>query len=494
MATIKTDFVGAAYQHRSKSVDCQECVNLYPEIEQGNSKSIAALIGTPGLILSFTVPNNAACRGLYSSSLGRKFSINGNKLYEKTSATVPIVRGSLITYDGMCTFADDGYHLIIADGTYGYQLNLTTNAFSQITDSGFIGGSHVIFVDQTFIMNRHDTGQFAWASERTYLTDNLVWDVLDYATAESFPDNLKAILKNNNEIWLYGDKSVEVWYDAGGATGYSFQRIRSAVLNFGVASTFGCATNGQQMFWLGSNNQGQGIVFKSVGYQAQRISTHAIEYIIGQFSRIDNMVSFCYQQEGHEFFIMHFPNGDRSLCYDNTTGLWHERTSYDTTNNVTKVHRGIAHALWDSVNMVGDYENGKIYELDLDIYSDNTAPIRRVRVTPHIHKDGKMIFYQRFELDMEKGVGIDGDTGTTGTPQGVKPRAMLSWSDDGGFTWSKEYWTDMGAMGEYGKQIVWNGLGCSRDRVFKVVISDPVKCVFTGAIMDIEVERGQCRN
>ena len=489
MATIKTDFIGGAYQHRSLIVDGQECVNLYPEIEQGNSKSVAALIGTPGLELWATATNNAGCRGLYSSSLGRRFSVNGSAFYEYNSAGLVTVRGALATASGMCTFADDGYHLIIADGDYGYELNLTTNVFTQITD-GDVGGSHVVFLDGFFIMTMKDTGKCIPTEVRAGPVADLVWDAGEEFSAESFPDNLKAALKTNNEIWLFGDKSIEVWYNTGDSTS-QFQRIRSAVLNVGLAATYACSTNGQNMFWLGSNDQGQGVVFKSNGYQAQRISTHTIEYIIGKMSRIDNAVSYCYQQEGHEFFLIHFLNANKSLCYDGATGLWHERTSYDETANVAKVHMGIAYAMWGGTSYVGDYENGKIYKLDLSVYSDSGAPIQRIRSTPHIHKNGKNIFFQRFEIDMEKGVGLDGDTGVAATrPQGVAPRAMLTWSDDGGHTWSNEYWVDIGAMGQYKTRVAWNRLGCSRDRIFRVVISDPVKVVLVGATMDVEIERG----
>jgi hypothetical protein len=63
---------------------------------------------------------------------------------------------------------------------------------------------------------------------------------------------------------------------------------------------------------------------------------------------------------------------------------------------------------------------------------------------------------------------------------------MLRWSDDGGKTWSSEHWRDMGAIGEYARRVIWRRLGQSFNRVYEVVISDPVKRVIIDAWADVE--------
>jgi hypothetical protein len=394
----------------------------------------------------------------------------------------------------MCTIADDGIHLVIADGQSGYEFNLNTNTFKMIDDDEFVGGSHVILMDNYFIMNQKDSGFFCHTNVRIDPNKELVWDASNIFNAENCPDNIMALSKINNELWIFGNKTIEIWYVTGDSDN-EFQRIKSAVLNIGTEAKYSVATNGQTLYWLGSNEQGHGTIFRSNGYQAQPISNHAIEYIIGQLARLDDTVGYCYQQEGHEFYLFSFPSSGKTLCYDATTGLWHERQSFNETSNTSGIHRGISHAMWNGLNYVGDYENGNIYQLDLNTYTDNGTLIQRIRTTPHIHQDRKNIFYNKFEIDMEKAVGIDGQTilpsGLTGnTPQGADPQVILTWSDDGGFTWSKEYWTTIGAIGNYLTRIQWHGLGCSRDRIFRVKITDPVKVVFIGATMDAAIEKG----
>ena len=82
------------------------------------------------------------------------------------------------------------------------------------------------------------------------------------------------------------------------------------------------------------------------------------------------------------------------------------------------------------------------------------------------------------------GPDIDGaDIVTESFPAtpGYDPQVMLRWSDDGGHTWSSERWTSMGKIGEFGYRTFWRRLGSSRDRVYEVSGTDPVKIAIMGA-------------
>lgn len=66
------------------------------------------------------------------------------------------------------------------------------------------------------------------------------------------------------------------------------------------------------------------------------------------------------------------------------------------------------------------------------------------------------------------------------------PDASLSWSDDGGQTFSSSYARGMGNSGSYKNLLRWNRLGKSRERVFKLTITDPVKRIILGASAQVE--------
>jgi hypothetical protein len=84
------------------------------------------------------------------------------------------------------------------------------------------------------------------------------------------------------------------------------------------------------------------------------------------------------------------------------------------------------------------------------------------------------------QLDCESGVGLNGSSSV----QGSDPQIIMRWSDDGGHTWSNERWASMGAIGEYGKRVLWRRLGMTqkiRDRVYEVSGTDPVPVYIVGA-------------
>ena len=73
---------------------------------------------------------------------------------------------------------------------------------------------------------------------------------------------------------------------------------------------------------------------------------------------------------------------------------------------------------------------------------------------------------------------------TTNKPYWLNSQAALSWSDDGGHTWSNDYLASVGAIGQYKTRLIWRRLGYSRDRVFRIAMSEPTKKVLIGAVVE----------
>lgn len=305
-----------------------------------------------------------------------------------------------------------------------------------------------------------------------------------FISAEGSPDHIEAIETIGNELWIIGSQTSEVFYDNGASIG-DFQRIHGAFMNIGTSAKYSVKNNGSTLFWLGSNAQGRGQVWMAKGYQPTKISTNSIDYMIEVIPKIDDAVGFCYTQNGHEFYMLSFPSGDITLCFDIATQEWHQRSYYNAVKGKHERHKVQVGCYFNGKNYVGDYDSGNICEFDLETYTDNGDIIRRVRTGPHIHSDRKRLFFKEFEIDIERGIGLDGIT------QGDSPKGFLTWSDDGGKSWSNEYWGSFGKIGEYVVRMHWHRLGMSRDRMFRFVVSDPVKCVLIDARGDISArERG----
>lgn len=469
-------FIGPSYTHQSLNVDCQRCVNLFPEMNPtGVSKEgeVASLVPTPGLRLLLTLTSGPV-RALHRASNDQVFAVAANKLYRISSTWVATELGTLNTTSGPVSVADNGTHVVIVDGTNAYVWNIDTSSYSTITDPDFEVADQVKFLDGYFIFNR--TGTQQWVITGLYDT---AFDALDFTSSEGSPDNLVGIEVANRNLYTFGAQSIEVFYNSGDAD-FPFARIQGAVIDIGCAAAFSIAKTQNTIYWIGGDDSSFGAVYRMSGYQAERVSTPAIESVIRGIALSDlaDSRAWVYQQGGHVFYCLNLPGIDSTWVFDASTNLWHERTY----NNLwgEERHRAECHTVAHGLNVVGDYENGKLYALDPDVYTDNGAAIRRMRTAPHVSSGLKRLFHHSLQLDIETGVGL------TGTGSGSDPKAMLQWSDDGGHSWSNEYWQDIGKLGVRRGRVLWRRLGSSRDRVYRVVISDPVKVVLIGAELSAE--------
>jgi hypothetical protein len=185
------------------------------------------------------------------------------------------------------------------------------------------------------------------------------------------------------------------------------------------------------------------------------------------------------QITGHEWYIVTFPQANLTWVYDSTTKLWFKWMSLDPLN-IFQRNRGNCATFFNTYNLVGDYQNGNIYIVDTETYTEAGNPIRRLRRTPHIVSDFQRQYFEELQIQFQPGVGLS-------TGQGQDPQAMLRWSNDGGSTWSNEHWTSIGKIGKYQNRAIWRRLGMARDRVWEVSTSDPVKSAIVSANLKASV-------
>ena len=459
---MKIPFVGMSYQSRVKALSCQECLNFYIEPNESGQGEPAALVGTPGTRLLCTLPGSGGIRGLISTSTSQAVVVQDDTVYRlKNDWTYTTCTGTMLTSSGVVSMADDGYVCVIVDGSFGYVLDLTTNVLTQITDEAFYGADKVAYLDGYFVFNKPQTQQF-------YITQlgTTSFDALDFASAEGAPDKLVSLIVDHRELWLFGETTTEVWANTGNAD-FPIERISGAFMEHGCTAKNSVAKLDNTVFWLGQDSNGNGTIWRANGYTPQRVSTHAVEYAIRSYDRQDDAVAYTYQQDGHAFYVITFPTASKTWVYDAATTAWHERAYLNPATGQLEQHRSIGHIFFGYTNVVGDYENGNIYALDPDYYSDNGDPILSRRAASTLTADSKRQFFSSLQIEMDEGVGLI-------SGQGSDPQVCLDWSDDNGNTWSNQHWTELGAMGEYQTRVMWDRLGSARDRTFRISITDPV--------------------
>jgi hypothetical protein len=434
----------------------------------------------------------------------------------QTIQGVGVTLGTIITALGTGTGGTGTYTLSVAS-TVGTGVTMYGLNFSVLpsTDGAFSGANTVDIIDNYIVYNNPTTQQ--WGS-----TDLLspISPSTSYSLKDGAPDDLVALIVDHREVYLMGEISSEVWTDVG-AVPFPFQRIPGTSTQHGIAAPFSISRLGNSFAYVSRNNRGQAQIMQMQGYIPQRISTHAVENSLAN-KYVGDAVSWTYQLEGHEVFVVSFPSLELTWAYDITTQMWH-KWLYWTESNYQR-HRGNCSALFQGLVIIGDYENGKLYELDKTNYTDDGQTIRRMRRAPHLVTEFQRQYFDELQLQFQPGVGTTGlsgpvistgtntiylsETYTIGASQtltlealktyilGSKPvvveeittfpQAMLRWSNDGGSTWSNEHWTGIGQMGKYKNRAIWRRLGMARDRVFEVVVTDPVNMVIISANLKMQ--------
>ena len=499
---MKTPILGSTYVARSVNAADSRMVNMFPEIIPEGGKEPAFLNRAPGLKFQVSV-GDGPIRGLWV--LGTNlYVVSRDKLYKVSPDYTVTTIGTVAGASGPVSMADNGIQLFVACNGPSYIYNSQTNVFAEITDSDFRGAVTVAYLDGYFVFNEPNS-QKIWV---TALLDGTSVDPLDFASAEGSPDGVVGVIADHREIWVFGTNSVEVWYNSGNAD-FPLSRIQGAFNELGCVAPYSIAKMDNGLFWLGQDARGQGIVYRANGYTGQRISTHAVEWQIQQYTNMSDAIGYTYQQDGHSFYVLIFPNANTTWVYDVATQAWHERAGFE--NGQFTRHRSNCQAFFQGSVLVGDYQNANIYAFDLDDYSDNGSIqkwLRSWRALPTGQNNLKRTAQHSLQLDLETGVGLNGllqtdiDYLVTEDNQylitedgeyivsdliftrGSDPQVMLRWSDDGGHTWSNEHWVSIGKIGEFYRRAIWRRLGMTmkiRDRVYEVSGTDPVKIAIVGA-------------
>lgn len=470
--TTEIQFGVNSYQALSGIMSSERLVNLYAEIAPPQSPFRGMLVGTPGLK---EWKDLGQFEPIYGSIVLGNFMyvVCGLNVYKISKTKTTTLIGTLGgTPDRVMMTNNRTQITILTSNGDSYYYDTGTDTFAKITDADYQSASSVTTLNGYTIFSVLESDQFFISA----LNDTTSYSALDFATAESLPDNLVRVFAINNELWLFGDTTIEIWGNTGNAT-FPFERIRGTYIEVGTQAKYSVVNDQEGIFWLGDDNS----IYQGIGYQAKRISTNPIEYAIDGYSTKSDAFASFYIQEGHRFYCLTFPSVDKTWCYDTTTGLWHERSSRNPTTLETE--RWLINSLsyFAGLNLVGDKNTGKIYELDLDTYTEDGTEIIAEVITATVFKGFARMHSNRLTLIMDTGVGIDG------SGQGDDPQIMLQTSSDGGKTYSEEMWQPIGPIGTYETEVSWLKVGYGRSLISKIRISDPVRRRFVAALLDQEV-------
>jgi len=450
--------VGSTTQDgRSKALNAERIINMYAESGGPDSRSQLVLRSCPGLG-TFTTLGAGPIRGMHDMA-GVLFIVTGNDLYSVDSAGAGTLRGSAgtITGTGAVQMGSNlnGELVICNSSGTGWVWDGSSLASISGIDSDFgDDAGSVTFMDQYLVFSRLSSGQ-VFASD---LNNAKSYNALSFGTAEAADDNAIQVYAFQGNIWVFGTKTAEVWYNAG-TSPFPFARIPGAVLQVGGVLN-SVADIDDTLYWTSPDN----IIYQSVGLQRRRISTEPIENRIASWT---GHRAFAYKQEGHAFYVLSANEG--CVCYDAGTQLWHERQTYGLSR-----WRGTTYVNIYGKHLVGDVILGRVHEMSLGTYTENGNILQRRIITPPLHNDGRRVSMSEAQIVFDHGKGL-----TTG--QGSDPQVILDWSDDGGYSYGNQRWASVGKIGEYRKRAIWRRLGSFRERNYRITYTDPTEFSIFGA-------------
>ena len=341
--------------------------------------------------------------------------------------------------------------------------------FQQIVDPAFLGASRVAFIDGWWIFSEPGTQTFF----TNYPQYSPSFNGSYYALKDAYPDNLVTLFESKEQLWLIGDKTTEIWYDAGG-TSFPFQRLVGTLIQSGCKATHSIArfsAGGQDgMIWYGRSERGENVILKVSGFSVTTVSDPAFGDEVATYPITSDAIGYTYQEDTHEFYVLTFPTADVTWVYDSQSGLLHKRLSYDPYADAYHRHRSNAFINFQGMRIVGDYQCGTLYQLTRNAYTDAGWPLVAWRRSPHIWDKGQRgrVFMASLQLDFLPGVGNPSGFGSN-------PQCAIKISRDGGQTFGMPWSAPMGQIGQTRNRTMWRRLGFGRDNVVDLKVIDPVR-------------------
>lgn len=403
MARVELPLIGPAYKNRELPLSAQVTRNMWPEINP-EARNVVALHNAAGIRVFSNL--GGADRGSHDFN-NLMYQVMGQTLWSVDADGINIELGT-IEGANRTVMADDGQQLIIVTGDKPYRYTVE-GGVEEITDPDLVKPTSVAYINQQFIFDQNDGifGEFVTTSGL-----GLSVDALDFAQAESHPDDIIRVLAFRQLIYFYGSHSVEPWSNIGRGNP-PFSRVDSGIQLYGLAGIHGVLATSKFMYFLDNRR----IPRRSSGLDFINIGNSAIGVEFAKYSKIDDVILFEFVQDNQQFVAYTFPTANRTWVFHEPSGSWFQLAHGIGEDR----HRASSMLNIYGLNYCADHSNGLIYEYSLDIYSDDGEAIIKQRDTAVIHgglfdAPGKKIEYNMVEF-----IIVSGETEVAGTGLGPQP-------------------------------------------------------------------------
>lgn len=473
MPTVKVPIFGSVY----KGVDGIELNDDNNSLVDGFRTLKGGTAGRPGSLAKFTASTATGFGfdGLfYWSEKDVVMGVAAGEVYQLSyTANTPFItaltggvpllnQGSPVsmTVDGTNFYACNGGRIVYTPvgGTPAYiaDPDAPTNA------------THVDFLDG-YIIAIDGSNKWYWSD----VNAGTSWNALSFASAAGSPDLLNSLKVFNREIYLFGQRSVEVWENDATTP---FSRIPGGMIQTGCSAPYAVFSDENSLYWLDDNRR----LVRFAGKSIERLSTKFDRELQG-LSKVSDAVAFKIQIDGYVFFVFTFKDADRTLVYNQTTDDWCEWGRWIYADAAYERWLGNSYCFAErwGTHLVGRRDKLIVSELSKNYHTDDSDITRLYRLTGHIdYGTSKIKQSNELRFRVKRGAGLSSGT----------PKLMLRYKIDNR-DWSNMKEFSLGKVGEY--DIIVRDLRRKQFRTIQYEFSatDAVDLVFSDAEEDIEVLR-----
>ncbi|WJR67235.1 packaged DNA stabilization protein [Neorhizobium sp. CSC1952] len=448
-------------------------INCYAEKLQGGARAQYARRRSPGL-RAMALSEHNGMRGMHFDGNGTLYIAQAERL-----SKVTVVLGEFAVTDlgelpgtGRVTFARNNKapvpDILCVTENDVYVVDDTAPPVS-LGEGDLPQPLTVCFLAGYFIFAIRDGRVFFSAINDTTVS------ALDFGKAENRPGGIYGAYPYGELLLLCGPSSIEVWQNAGNATGSPFSR--AAVIPRGIASTFAIAgfeDGFSSIVFVGDDN---GVYLLSGGYTPTKISTPDLDRLIEKVTDKTTLDVTVSVTSGHNWVAVTGPGF--TWEYEVQTGLWHERKSYQIPN-----WRAICSAQAFGGWVVGDRETGQVWMLDAAYQREGLEPLVMSVFSQPASGFPNRVSIPRADFDFIVGQGLVAGE----QPIETDPVVLISWSDDGGNAFGIPVQRKLGPVGRFGNRVTVNRCGVAGPygRVWRLDISDPVYASLQAGQMDVD--------
>lgn len=308
----------------------------------------------------------------------------------------------------------------------------------------------VTFLDGFFLYTTPDGRIFASDLNSTAVNS------LSFAVAESKPDGLKRGIVHGGTFYAMGTSTIEPWRNLGSSP-FPLQRATS-IMPVGLLTTMAVA--GFEEGW--DHNPifvaHDGTVREIKGYETETVSTPDVERFIAD-SNPGLLGASVYTHRGHAIWSLSSNAG--TWEYDVTTKAWHERVSAGLSR--WRASRSVKSAgRW----VFGDVLSASLLALSEYTYTEAGQALVWTIESGDLAEYPARVAIPSLFLDFAKGASAT---------------VAVSWSHDGGKTWSTPVNRTLMEAERYSARVNRLGLAGNRGLRVRLSVTDAVDLSFIGA-------------